>query len=63
MGQQEPTADEILLARAEANDYKRRVHKEADKVCGRGKHVAKTKKDQDRTLHRYVLYLFENLPY
>ena len=49
MGQQFQT-DELLLARAEANGYKRGAHKEADGVRGREKHVTKTIKDQDRTL-------------
>lgn len=51
----EPTADELLLARAEANGYRRGAHKQNDQLCGREKHVSKTKKDQDRTLKRYVL--------
>jgi hypothetical protein len=55
MGQQELTADELLLARAEANGYQRGAHREADEVRGREKHVSKTKKDQDGTLRRYVL--------
>jgi hypothetical protein len=54
MGQRDVTADE-LLARAEANGYKRGAHKVADEVRGQEKHVKKTKKDQDRTLRRYVL--------
>jgi hypothetical protein len=55
LSQQELTADELLLARAEANGYQRGAHREADEVCGRDKHVAKTKKNQDTTLQRYVL--------
>jgi len=45
---------ELLLARAEANGYQRGAYKEADEV-GREKHVAKTKKNQDGTLQRYLL--------
>jgi hypothetical protein len=30
------------------------AHNETDKVRGMGKHVTKTKKDQDRTLERYI---------
>jgi hypothetical protein len=55
MGQQELTADELLLARAEANGYQKGAHREADEVRGREKHVSKTKKDQDGTLRRYIL--------
>ena len=55
MAQRGVTTDEDeLWARAEANGYKRGAHKEADKVRGRGKHVTKTKKDQIRTIKRYV---------
>ena len=56
MGSQQPMADEVLLARAEANGYRRGVHREADEVRGREKHVTKTKKNQDGTLRRYILY-------
>jgi hypothetical protein len=35
MGQQSSTADELLLARAEANSYKRGAHRKADEVRGR----------------------------
>ncbi|OAG42721.1 AdoMet-dependent rRNA methyltransferase SPB1 [Fonsecaea monophora] len=56
LSQQELTADELLLARAEANGYQRGAHREADEVSGRDKHVAKTKKNQDATLRRYVLW-------
>jgi hypothetical protein len=55
LSQQELTADELLLTRAEANGYQRGVHRAADEVCGREKHVAKTKKNQDTTLRRYSL--------
>ena len=48
-------ADELFLARAEANGYQTGAHREDDEVCGREKHVTKTKKDQDRTLRCYVL--------
>jgi len=51
----EPSADELLLARAEANGYRRGAHREDDQLCGREKHISKTKKDQDRTLKRYIL--------
>lgn len=44
-----------LVTRAEANGYKRGAHKEQDTIRHRGKHVWKTKKDQDATLKRYVL--------
>jgi hypothetical protein len=44
-----------LLARAEANRYKKREHKEKDVVRNRHKHVDKTKKNQDAELDRYVL--------
>ncbi|KAK7921759.1 hypothetical protein LTR80_012097 [Exophiala xenobiotica] len=56
LSQQELTADELLLAHAEANGYQRGAHREADEVCGRDKHVAKTKKNQDATLRRYILW-------
>jgi len=56
LSQQELTADELLLARAEANGYQRGAHREADEVCGREKHVAKTKMNQDPTLRRYILW-------
>ncbi|KAJ4507488.1 hypothetical protein HRR83_004066 [Exophiala dermatitidis] len=56
LSRQELTADELLLARAEANGYQRGAHREADVVCGRDKHVAKTKKNQDATLRRYILW-------
>jgi hypothetical protein len=52
------TADE-LLARAEANGYKRRVRKEKDEVLNRYKHVRKTKKDQNMALNSYASYLAE----
>lgn len=42
MTQPVPTADELLLARAEANGYQRGVHREADEVRGREKHVKTT---------------------
>jgi hypothetical protein len=44
-----------LLARAEANGYKRGQHKEGDEARNRFKHVDKTKKDQNAALDRYVL--------
>jgi hypothetical protein len=54
MGRRNVTADE-LLARAEANGYKRGARKEKDCVCDRHKHNDKTKNDQDAALKRYVL--------
>lgn len=57
MGPQQPTEDEVLLARAEANGYRRGVHRESDEVRGREKHVTKVKKNQDGTLRRYILYV------
>ena len=55
MGPRELTADELLLARAEANGYKRGVYREVDELRGREKHVTKTKRNQDGTLRRYIL--------
>jgi hypothetical protein len=55
MGKPGLTIDKLLLARAEANGYRRGVHRATDEVRDREKHVMKTKKDQDRTLGRYVL--------
>ena len=54
MGRRHATADE-LLAGDEANGYKREAQRKADEVTGREKHIEKTKKEQDRTLRRYVL--------
>ena len=54
MGRRCVTADE-LLARAEANGYKEGRHKEEDAVLDHHKHVEKTKRNQNRTLNRYVL--------
>lgn len=48
------TDKDELWARAEANGYKRGAHNETNKVRGMGKHVTKTKQDQDRTLGRYI---------
>ncbi|KAK5214870.1 hypothetical protein LTR72_012026 [Exophiala xenobiotica] len=62
LSQQELTADELLLAHAEANGYQRGAHREADEVCGRDKHVAKTKKNQDATLRRYIFAMEKNMP-
>ena len=53
MGRRTTAAE--LLAQAEAKGYKRGAHAELDQVRNREKHVKKTKKDQDATLHRYVL--------
>jgi hypothetical protein len=57
MSTQQPTADEVLLARAEANGYRRGVHRESDEIRGREKHVTNTKKNKDGTLRRYILYV------
>ena len=46
MGQPLLTADEMLLARAEANGYQREVHRESDEVRGRGK---TRHKDQEKS--------------
>ena len=55
MGRRATTAE--LLAQAEAKGYKKGAHAACEQVRDREKHVKKTKKDQDRTLRRYVLYL------
>jgi hypothetical protein len=55
MGLQQLTADELLVARAEANGYQRGTRREPDEVHGREKHVTKTKRKQDGTLRRYIL--------
>jgi hypothetical protein len=52
---QSPTVDELLFARAEANGYRRGVHRELDQVRSREKHISTTKKNQDGTLRRYIL--------
>jgi hypothetical protein len=54
MGRRRVTADE-LLARAEANGYKKGKHKEKDAVRNHHKHVDNTKKDQNMVLDRYML--------
>jgi len=54
MGRRCVTADE-LLARAEANGYKKGKHKEKDEVRNHHKHVDNTKKDQNMVLDRYML--------
>lgn len=46
-------ADEVLLARAEANGYRTGVHRESDAIRGRGKHVAMVKRNQDCTVCKY----------
>jgi hypothetical protein len=53
MGRQNVTMDE-LWARAEANGYKRGAHCEINQIRDAEKYVSKTKKDHDRTLHRYL---------
>lgn len=55
MGRREVTVAELVI-QAEANHYKRVAHKEQDRVREREKHAKKTKRDQDTTLKRYVLY-------
>jgi hypothetical protein len=50
-----------LLARAEANGYKREAHKEEDPVQDQRRHNDKMKKNQDRTLKRYVLWQLAHL--
>jgi len=55
MGRRQVTAGK-LLARAEANGYKRGEHKEKDETRDSRKHVEKTKKDQEAALHRYILW-------
>ena len=57
MGLQQLTVDEVLLARAEANGYRRGVHRESDEVHGQEKHVTKTIKNQNGTLRRCILYV------
>jgi hypothetical protein len=57
MGRQ-ATAEE-LLAQAEANGYKRGVHKHHDQVKHREKYVKKTVRNQDDTMLRPVC---EGLP-
>jgi hypothetical protein len=42
------------IARAKAKGYQKGAHKEKDRVWNRHKHVAKTKKNRDITLDRYV---------
>lgn len=49
-------ADE-LWARAKANGYEKGAHTEVDKVRDAEKCVSKTKRDQNRTLRRYILYV------
>jgi hypothetical protein len=55
MGRREVTVAELVV-QAEANHYKRVAHKEQDRVREREKHAKKTKRGQDTTLKRYVLY-------
>ena len=49
-----PTIDE-LAARAAARGYKRGAHRQRDELRGQEKHITSTKKNQEGTLHRYVL--------
>ena len=49
-----PTVDE-LAARAAARGYKRGAHRKKDELRGQEKHHTTTTKNQDGTLHRYVL--------
>jgi hypothetical protein len=53
---------EELFAQAEANGYQRGAHVERDQVRNKEKHGDKTKKDQNATLHRYVLWPKSPLP-
>lgn len=53
MGPEKDITDE-LWARAEANGYQRGAHTEVDKIRDAEKYISKTKKDQDRTLQRYL---------
>jgi hypothetical protein len=45
-----------LVAQAGFNGYKRGAYREKNIMHEREKHVKKTKKNQDGTLKRYVLY-------
>lgn len=51
---------EELLARAESKDSKRGAHAECDPVRNREKHVKKPRKDQDKTVRRYVLHIISS---
>ena len=53
--QQDLMADELLLARAEANGYQRGAHKEADEVCGRMRPKVISCKSCDFSLHFCLL--------
>jgi hypothetical protein len=55
MGRRRVTVDE-LLARAEANGYKREEHKEKTRFGTVINIWAKIKKDQNAALNRYVLW-------
>ena len=50
-----PLTADGLAARAAARGYKRGQHREKDQLRGQEKHITSTKKNQDGTLHRYVL--------
>lgn len=60
MTRRQATAAE-LLAQAEANGYKRGVHEEEDQVPDQRRHNEKTKKNQDATLSRYLLWQLAHL--
>jgi len=55
MGRKPDDPDE-LLARAEANGYRREEHGEKDAVPDRHAHIDKTIYGQGGTLRRYVVY-------
>jgi hypothetical protein len=46
-----------LVAHAAANSYKREAHKEHDEIRHCEKHVKRTKRDQDATSERYVMWV------
>jgi hypothetical protein len=54
------SADE-LLAQATAKGYKKGARADVDSIKNREKHVKKIRRDQDRTLRRYVLYVEQEL--
>jgi hypothetical protein len=48
-----PSVEE-LWERAKAKDFQVNAHEESDRKSGLSKHIAKTIKNQDATLTRYV---------
>ena len=54
MARKKATLDE-LETRAEANGYRREMHREEDSRRDGNKHEDKTKKNQDATLGHYVM--------